>query len=249
MDAFLAILPRFLLSALSVLPLLFALLMAACHLRRQRPRAYLRQVAAGTVAGITALLLLWEYLFADGLARSSTSALIFVVAPVYTLLAYVATYLVALLVGRWIAASAPVSGITRLAWLAPACLLAVLLAGVVKLAHDSYGMTVAERATSPQTLRDLYTASQRGEADAFSVPLFLAQNPNTPSDVLLALARHPHASVRSLLLQHPKVPSETIALLANDADPDIRARARARMQATPQQPRNTAPGAHVAPGI
>ncbi|MCD9088171.1 hypothetical protein [Stenotrophomonas sp. SY1] len=234
MDAFLAILPRFLLSALSALPLVFALLMAAWHLHRQQPRAYLRQVAAGTVAGIAALLLLWEYLFANGLARSSTSALIFVVAPAYTLLAYVATYLIALLACRRVAASAPVPGISRMAWLAPACLLAVLLVGMVKLAHDSYDITVAEHASDPETLRDLYAASQRGQADAFSVPLFLAQNPDTPSDVLLALARHPQASVRSLLLQHPHVPSEAVALLTNDADADIRARAQARMKATPQ---------------
>jgi hypothetical protein len=101
-------------------------------------------------------------------------------------------------------------------------MLAVLMIGLLKTSTEGNDLAVAERASNPDTLHRLFEQSRTGEADSFGVPLFLAQNPNTPPEILAKLAKHNHPAVRVHVAQHPMTPQEVVAGLSNDCASFVR---------------------------
>jgi hypothetical protein len=112
----------------------------------------------------------------------------------------------------------------------PVAIVAVLLFGMFRHSIQHNDLTVAERASNPDTLHYVYDKSLRGDADSFGIPLFLGQNPNTPADILADLAKHQHSSVRIFVARHPNTPVEVLARLTDDCDPLVRKTAKERLK-------------------
>ena len=229
--------PGLLWMSISAFPLAIGSGLAAIHLRRGEAGPYRRNLWSSTAAGIVALGLLWGSLFSDDLSSSSTAGLIFLFVPIYSAIGLGIGYGLGALAHRKAAANARGLGVEptlsrreRLFVGVPIALLAVLLFGIVKQSVQSNEMAMAERATNPETLRQLYKKVLNGTADSFAVPLFLAQNPSTPADVLEGLSKHDHVSVRIFVVRHPNANQAALNNMINDCDSRIREEARARVQ-------------------
>jgi hypothetical protein len=238
------LLPGLLLMSLSALPLGLSTFAAFRHLRRQKVDFLVRNVWASTGAGLVALGLLHGALFGSDLSQSSTAALIFVWVPIYSAMAMGIGYVFGRLASRRVVAAgepggaqAPIpSGYRYFVW-APAAMLGVLVFGMLKYSVEHNDLAVAERASSPETLHYLYAKVVRGEADPFGVPLFLAQNPNTPADILSALAKHEHLAVRRFVSRHGNTPAnvkEALAEVDSDCKPNGATAANSSPQPTPK---------------
>jgi len=222
MDNFLIALPGLLLSSISVLPLGLGLIATVRHLRAGSRTAYLRNINGSIAAGAVILLLLWGPLFGEDLSSSSTAGLIFLFTPIYAAVAQGIVYgITAAAIGKEVAPGT-ISPSSRRALLVPLSMLVVLMIGILKTSVEGNDLAVAERSSNPDTLQRLFEQSRTGEADSFGVPLFLAQNPNTPPEILVELAKHPHPAVRVQVAQHPKTPKEIVYSLRNDCAPFVR---------------------------
>jgi hypothetical protein len=222
MDVFFISLPAFLFCALSALPLAVGMFLAFRHWRAGKLSAYLGHLIAGSVAGCVALGLLWSSLFGDSLSKSSTAGLIFAIAPFYAVIAQGIVFGLAKAVSRKSTGAAPISAVALGAMLLPLAVFAVLMVGLIKTTINGNDSAVAQRASNPATLQRLLEKSQHGEADAFAVPLYLAQNPNTPPGMLTELARHDHPAVRGHVANHPQTPQAVLAALRNDCASFVR---------------------------
>jgi hypothetical protein len=49
----------------------------------------------------------------------------------------------------------------------------------------------------------------------------IAENPNTPSEVLARLASHPYDAVRENIARHPRAAAETLEELASDSESEL----------------------------
>lgn len=222
MEAFLIALPGFLFSSISALPLALGTLAAGRHLRAGTRLAYLRNLNGSIAAGGVALLLLWGSLFGDDLSSSSTAALIFLFVPIYAAAAQGIVYCITTVAVRNSAPTEDLSPTTRRAFLLPLAMLGILMFGLITNSMGSNDMTVAERSSDPTTLRGLFDDSRSGKADPFSVPLFLTQNPNTPTDILVELAKHGHPAIRAQVVQHVNTPEQVVEGMRNDCAGVIR---------------------------
>jgi len=222
MDAILVSLPALLFSSLCALPLALGIVAAIGRLRAGVRAAYLRHLAASCTAGAVALALLWSSLFGDNLSRSSTAALIFVVAPVYAALAQAMAYGLAALVFRKSATPQAISAGAKIALLAPLLMLVVLLYGVTASTMRGNDSTVARKASDPATLQRLLEQSRTGAADAFGVPLNLAQNAVTPPAILSDIAQHTHPAVRAQVARNPATPQAVVEALRYDCASFVR---------------------------
>jgi hypothetical protein len=148
--------------------------------------------------------------------------LIFLFAPIYSTAALAMVFGISAAVLRKSVTNEPISVPARRALMIPACMLAILVTGLVKISVQGNNLAVAERASNPETLQSLFEQSRRGEVDTFGVPLFLAQNPNTPPAILVELAKHTHPAVRVQVAQHPMTPAEVVASLGNDCASFVR---------------------------
>jgi hypothetical protein len=231
MDIFFVALPGLLFSSLSALPLGIGLMVATRHMHAGRRSAYLRTLLGSITAGGIILWLLWGTLFGDDLSGSSTAGLAFVFAPIYAAAAQGVILGIAALVFAKVKVPETIWLASRWVIIVPSCMLAVLLFGVVTISVEGNDRSVAERSWNPKTLKRLYQQSRTGEVDPFSVPLFLTQNPNTPPEILLELAKHEHPSVRAQVTQHPMAPDKAIAILARDENPSVRKLAEKRLGA------------------
>lgn len=240
MDVFLIALPTFLLNSISALPLALGTLAAARHQRAGTRSAYFRNLAGSIAAGVVVLFLLWGSLFGNDLSSSSTAGLIFLFAPIYAVVAQGLFYGICAAVLSKPPTPEAISLTARKALLFPVVMLLVLLFGLVKASVDNNDLAVAERASNPDTLHQLFENSRNGKADSFGVPLFLAQNQNVPPDILVELAKHEHLAVRAQVVQNPQTPVEVVAKLRYDSASLVRDLAEKRLepnkalQATPK---------------
>ncbi len=109
-------------------------------------------------------------------------------------------------------------------------MLGVLMFGIVKYSVQHNDMAVAERASNSDTLHWVYAKMERGEADPFSIPLFLAQNPNAPADLLAKMSKHDHPSVRIFVATNRNTDVDVVASLKNDCFDHIRKAVEERLK-------------------
>ena len=231
------LLPGLLWMSISAFPLALGTMFAVLHRWKSRTGPYLRNLWGSTAAGVVAVGLLFGSLFGTDLSSSSTAGLIFLFAPIYSAVALGIGYGLGAFAYRQLAKREEASGeepgislISRhLIW-APVAMLSILMFGIVKYSVQHNDLAVAERASNPETLRWVYEKAAKGEADAFGVPLFLAQNPNTPASILERLSKHEHSSVRIFVARHPNTSLSVVTSMSNDCDPEIRKEARERLK-------------------
>lgn len=214
MDTFLLSLPGFLLSTISALPLSIGLYAAVRNLQSESRPKYLRNLAACTVAGIVALILLWDTLFNDSLSKSSTSALIFAVVPIYATGALGIVYGIFSIIIKDSTNNA-ISSFERYSLIAPALILIVLLFGFFNVSANGNDLTVAGKAKNQETLHKIFEKSKDGKSNKFGIQLFLSQNPNTPPEILLEIA-HYDSYLKGFVAQHPNTPSAYLLQLSEE---------------------------------
>jgi hypothetical protein len=230
-------LPGLLLMSASAAPLAIGTLAAVFHLRKRNVGPYLRSLWASTGAGFVALGLLSGSLFGTDLSKSSTAGLIFLFVPIYAGIALGIGYgLGALAHRRAVKLAGAVdqdvtipSGARRFVWV-PVAMLGVLMFGIIKHSVQHNDMAVAERASDPDTLHWVYAKMERGEADPFSIPLFLAQNPNAPADLLAKMSEHDHPSVRVFVATNRNTDLTVVASLKNDCSDYVRKAVEERLK-------------------
>ena len=207
------------------------------HLRAERRRPYIRNLSGAIAAGVVTLGLLWSSLFADNLSRSSTAGLIFLFAPIYSAVALLGGYLIGVVLNRASSRSnkdreanpAIPSHQRRLVWI-PVLILATIMFGITRYSILNNDLSVAERASRPETLRYVLEKTLAGNADTFGVPLFLAQNPNAPVDVLEKLSKSAEPQIRAFVVTNPKTPLSVVASLREDCADYVRKAARERLK-------------------
>jgi len=229
MESLLIILPGVLLDAASALPLSIGLLAAAHHKQNGSRALYLRNLNGSIAAGAVSLFLLWGSLFGDDLSSSSTAALIFLFAPIYSAAAQVVVYGVSALVIRRSKSPEAISPVSRRAMLAPLGMLGVLVFGIFMTSVEGSDLAIAHRASNPDTLEKLFEDSRSDGTVSAGVSLFLAQNPNTPPGILSDLAKHHEPAVRVHVVQHPSTPKEVIAGMRNDCSSFVRGAVEQRL--------------------
>lgn len=217
-DFILMMIPWLLFKTISVLPLGLGMLAAIRYLRKGVRHAYIRNLFGSIAAGIVALLMLFGSLFGDDLSSSSTAAIIFIFVPIYAALAQGAVYWI---IGK-AETSKPISFVDRLFLLIPIAILLVLMVGILKNSIQGNDSAIAYRAPNPSTLTRIYEKSLQGEADSFSIPLALSENPHTPPNILRQLTAHEHPAVRIHTAQHSATPIDAVASLRNDRSSCVR---------------------------
>jgi hypothetical protein len=231
------LLPGLILKSISTLPLALGTAGAMRHLRAERRRPYIRNLSGAIAAGVVTLGLLWSSLFGDNLSRSSTAGLIFLFAPIYSAVALLVGYLIGVVLNRTSNPSnkdretnpAIPSHERKLFWI-PVLILATIMFGITRYSILNNDLGVAERASRPETLRYVLEKTLLGNADTFGVPLFLAQNPNAPPDILERLSRSMEPQVRAFVASNPKTPMSVVATLREDCADFVRKAARERMK-------------------
>jgi len=232
----LVLLPGLLLMLISTTPLVWGTIMAGRSLRKGNKGAYFRNLGGSIAAGALTLGLLFGSLFGTDLSSSSTAALIFVFAPIYAAAAFGIGYGLGALVYRRLTQAEDntggpikISTYNRNLFWVPVALLGVLLFGIIKYSVQQNDLALAEWASYPETLYRLYAKVERGEADSFGIPLFLAQNRDTPADILEKLSRHDHSSVRILVVTNPSTDRSVVATLREDPSEAIRKAVQERL--------------------
>jgi hypothetical protein len=231
--------PGLLLKLLSALPLALGAMIAIHQLRAEARRPYIRGLSGSLAASAVTIGLLWSSLFGDSLSSSSTAGLIFLFAPIYSAAALLGGYLVGVMLTRVSASNdagggAPrpiVARERRLIWI-PVIVLAVVVFGITRYSVLNNDLSVAERASRPETLHYLLEKAVTGDTDAFGVPLFLAQNPNAPSDILEKLSKSREPQVRVFVAKNPNTPVSVVAGLRDDCTDYVRKAARERLKET-----------------
>lgn len=212
----LVMIPGFLFTSILALPLGLGLFFAVSHLRRGARIKYLRNLYGSIAAGIVAFLLLSGSLFGDDLSSSSTAALIFLFAPIYSALAFGTVYGVSTLLLGKPETSESIPSVERIFLSIPITILLVLIVGILKISIQGNDRTIAYESSNPDILVQMYNKSLHGEADSFSIPLGLTQNPNTPPEVLRQLSLHEHRAIRTHVAQHKATPIDVLSSLQND---------------------------------
>lgn len=214
MDVYLVSLPGFLLTTISALPLIIGLIAAVRSLRQELRPKYLQNLVACTVAGIVALTLLWDTLFSDDLSKSSTSALIFAVTPIYAAGALGIVYGIFSTLFKN-SEQKIISPYERYSLIAPILLLIVLMYGLLITSIHGSDLTIANKAWNQETLHKIFEKSKDGKSNKFGIQLFLSQNPNTPSEILLEIA-HYDSYLKGFVAQHPNTPSSYLLQLSEE---------------------------------
>jgi hypothetical protein len=235
------LLPGLLLMLLSVVPLALGTLTALIHLRAGRKGQYIRNLLGAIVAGAITLLLLTGSLFGDDLSGSSTAILIFLFVPIYSAGAWLIGYLTGVALNRVIRRTSgdaefnpPISNWVRnLVWI-PVLMFTILVFGVMRYSIQNNDLAVAERASRPETLHYIFDKVEAGNADAFDVPLFLAQNPNTPIDILKKLSKSKYPQIRIFVANNPNTPNSVVVSLKDDPVDYVRKEAREKIGDTAQ---------------
>lgn len=231
------LLPGLGLKLIATLPLLLATIGAVRHLLAERKHPYIRNLFGAIAAGVTTLGLLWSLLFGEDLSRSSTAGLVFLFTPIYSTVAFFIGYLMGVVANRASRReekdardnSPMASRARKLVWL-PAILLGIVVIGITRNAILNNELSVAGRASRPETLRYLFAKAVAGEADTFGVPLFLAQNPNAPIDLLERLSKSDESQVRGFVVTNPSTPVSVVVGLREDCADNVRRAVRERLK-------------------
>lgn len=209
-------LPGLLFSFITILPLLLGVIFAIRHVWQKKRIHYFRNLCGSIAAGVILLMFLYGSIFGDDLSSSSTAGLIFIFAPIYATIAFGLIYgICAFILGKP-QDNKPISSNGLMLLSIPATILLVLIVGLFKIAIESNDMAMAHKASNPANLIYLYEKSLHGKADSFSVSLFLAQNPNTPPEILRQLASHEHRAIRTLVARHKSTPQDVLKILKDD---------------------------------
>jgi len=199
------ILPMLFLLLFSYSPIVVGLYLIRNEFRKKSYFEFLNIAFATTVAGIATLLLLWSSFFGDSLNESSTASLIFAVVPFYSAAVLFLSYGVG-----WLFSGSKDIGLRVKQWfgnkillvaIPPVSIFMLLLISGLLNSLSSVHLSVAESASSELAIRYIYEKAKNEEIDQFGVFLFLAQNRNTPQDIVRELSVYPHRSVRSLAVQ------------------------------------------------
>ena len=230
-----AVLPGSLWMSMCVLPTVAGVVLAGREFRGGRRSRGVVFVVASLAAGLASVLMVGPFLLSEG-SGSSTDALVWVFAPFFSGIVLAVAVFVGQGVIRLTNQSSPACGSPfplKVALLGPPVIVACLLAfGIARYTFQNGGMKVAERASDPEILRELYR--REGEASSSSgLQLFLAQNRATPGDVLDALSRTEFVHVRVHVAANSSTPLTTRTRLATDTNPRVRASARSKESPTP----------------
>ena len=221
--------PSVLLMFTALVPLGFVVLM--CF--RQRAREYesqiVRWLASSAATALMTSIGLWGSLFGDNLASSSTAGVIFFVVPILAAVAGALGYAAVAFVqrsglrvfGTTVRLAPMANGVSPLAWI-PLAVLGVLVVATLRLAVSGNDTNIAEKACNDATLHRVYKTMEQGGADSFSIPLFLAQNPCAPADLLTKMSQHKHPAVRAHVAQNRNTDLAIVALLKNDPNQHVR---------------------------
>jgi len=210
------LLPVLLFMSISVAPVAVGTLVAAIHRSKNNQAPYFRNLWGATAAGLVTVVFLFGSLFGTDLNKSAMAGLIFVIVPFYAVVAFGAGYVLGGFHPRQklteaaerAGAKADISdGDRHFIWL-PVALLGFLMVGFLIQAIPRNVVAVAERASDQDALRRVYEEISRGGANSAGQAVFLAQNPNTPSDVLTKLSKHEHPTVRRFVAIHPNTPQQ-----------------------------------------
>lgn len=230
------LLPGLMLESISAIPLALGTLAAIRHLRAGRRGPYIKNLCGSIAAGFVTLALLWDSLFGDNRSTSPTAGLIFAFAPLYSAVALLVGYLIGFTIIRASDRTDDKSEANsfpgherKLVWI-PVLFLAVLMFGVTKYAILNNDLSVAAHASRSETLHYVLERATQGKADTFGVPLFLAQNPNAPADILERLSKSGESQVRAFVAANPNTPVSVVASLREDCADYVRKAARERLK-------------------
>ena len=230
---FLAVLPQLLFMSMCALPAVAGIVIGRKEFRLGNRSGGLVFVAASLASSLATLLMVGPFLWG-----SSTDALVWAVAPFWSTIVLG----VAIAVGRiGIAAQriviragkrpSRVGGSS--AWVNALLVSAVVVASVLVVSMVHYvfrngARSVAEHASNPEVLRQLYHR-QGGGSSSSGVQLFLAQNDATPGDVLDSLSRSGLARVRMSVARNNNTPLTARTRLVADSNPMVRSFARGEL--------------------
>jgi hypothetical protein len=231
------ILPGLTLKLISTLPLALGTLAAIRHLLAGRTGPYVRNLCGAIAAGVVTLGLLWSSLFGGNLSNSSTAGLIFLWVPIYSAAALLVGYLMGVTIVRASHSSDEKNGASpsipagkrKLIWI-PVAMFMIVTFGITSYSILHNDLSVAEDASHPETLRYVFEKAATGKADTFGVPLFLAQNPNAPADVLEKLSKSNEPQVRAFVATNPNTPVSIVASLRGDCADYVRKAVRERLK-------------------
>lgn len=224
------LLPRLSFTLLSIAPLIVGVIGVWRKKKRGWALEYNNYIVASILCGLVTLMFLWSSLFGDALSSSSTAGLIFAVVPFYGLI----VLLVSLGIGKLVIFGMrirekkgdenPVARkINRVLIYIPSAILAILLAGVVKLDVGGNDVAIAEGSQDPQVLHYLYSKAIHGDADKFAILLFMAQNPNAPTELLEQMAKSEYPQIRVFVASNRNT-SEQVRRSLEDDEVDCVAR-------------------------
>ena len=115
----------------SALPLGIGMLLSFHYFKKENRTLYYRNLFASIFSGGFTLFILYGSLFGDDLSSSSTAVLIFLVAPVYGLIAYLVGYALTVLVTDKDKASKPILLGDQLIMVIPIVIFVVLAVGII----------------------------------------------------------------------------------------------------------------------
>lgn len=199
-----------------MLPLNLGLFATIRHFMRRNRISYLKNLSGSIAAGTVTLLMLYGSLFGDDLSSSSTAALVFLFAPIYAAITQGIVYGLSSMYIYKSDTSKSITKFERSFFLVPFIIFLILSIGMIKNSIEGIDRDIAYSASYTETLTRVYEKSLNGEADSFSIPLGLAQNPKTPTWILEKLATHEHPAIRTKIARHSKTPIQTVRSLTND---------------------------------
>jgi hypothetical protein len=230
---FRAVLPSAVWMLTCAVPALVGVVLARKELRSGNRSRGIVFVVAGLAAGSAALLMVGPFLLHT--VGSSTDALIWVVAPIWSSVVLGIVVALGLLIVARTNGSHPVRSSTGVnaALLGPSLLVACLLvSGIIRYSFQNGGMKLAEQATDPALIRQVYY--REGAASSNSgVQLFIAGNEATPADILDELSRSNFAFVRVHVAANRNTSPATQARLAADTNSNVRSAAQRHQPAAP----------------
>jgi hypothetical protein len=226
------LLPSLFFTSISLLPLGLGILSSIHHRKQGARTSYIRHLSGTISSGIITLLMLFSSLYGDDLSSSSTASLIFLFAPIYATIVYGIGYGLSSLITDKSKKSIPISHASRQVLLLPIIILLILMVGILKNSIEGNDSSMAYKTSNSVILMQLYNKSIHGEADSFSIPLGLAQNPNTPPEILKQLATHEHRAIRTHVAQHKATHIDVISSLQDDNSSCVRKAASKRLGVT-----------------
>lgn len=218
------VLPGALMMGVSSVPILIGGALATRALLHGRIRGAAVHALGAALAGLSSIVIVKPFLDGDT-SRSSTAALVWVWAPLYSSVVLgVVSGLGVLLVRDARPRPAPASWLHAVTsplllpvWIA--C--GVLLIGIARYSIDHSAIVVADRSSNPDVLRRVFEGERLGPGHS-GVQLFLAMNRATPPDILEVLSQSHFDHVRVHVASNPHTPAAARLRLETDPHSAVR---------------------------